>query len=45
MARILIIEDEEKMVRMLARVLREEGYVAGTAGPGSGTPWTIPLIS
>jgi two-component system OmpR family response regulator len=34
MARILIIEDEEKMARMLARVLREEGYVAETAGDG-----------
>ena len=34
MARILVIEDEEKMARMLARVLREEGYVAETAGDG-----------
>src|SRR3990170_3508046 len=34
MARILIIEDEEKMARMLARVLREEGYVVETAGDG-----------
>lgn len=34
MARILIIEDEEKMARMLARVLREEGYVSETAGDG-----------
>ncbi len=34
MARILIIEDEEKMARMLARVLREEGYVAETVGDG-----------
>ena len=34
MARILIIEDEEKMARMVARVLREEGYVAETAGDG-----------
>src|SRR4028119_379449 len=34
MARILIIEDEEMMARMLARVLREEGYVAETAGDG-----------
>jgi DNA-binding response OmpR family regulator len=33
-ARILIIEDEEKMARMLARVLREEGYVVETAGDG-----------
>jgi two-component system OmpR family response regulator len=29
-----IIEDEEKMARMLARVLRDEGYVAETAGDG-----------
>ena len=34
MARVLIIEDEEKMARMLARVLREEGYVVETAGDG-----------
>lgn len=34
MPRILIIEDEEKMARMLSRVLREEGYVAETAGDG-----------
>ena len=34
MVRILLIEDEEKMARMLARVLREEGYVAETAGDG-----------
>jgi len=34
MARILIIEDEQKMARMLARVLREEGYVAETVGDG-----------
>jgi len=34
MARILIIEDEERLARMIARVLREEGYVAETAGDG-----------
>src|SRR5919205_2821596 len=34
MPRILIIEDEEKMARMLARVLREEGHAAETAGDG-----------
>jgi DNA-binding response OmpR family regulator len=34
MSRVLIIEDEEKMARMLARVLREEGHVAETAGDG-----------
>jgi two-component system OmpR family response regulator len=34
MPRVLIIEDEEKMARMLARVLRGEGHVAETAGDG-----------
>ena len=34
MSRLLIIEDEEKMARMLARVLREEGYVVETANDG-----------
>src|SRR5918999_4811796 len=34
MPRILIIEDEEKMARMLARVLREEGHVVETANDG-----------
>ena len=34
MARILVIEDEEKMARMLSRVLRGEGHVAETAGDG-----------
>src|ERR687884_717273 len=34
MPRILIIEDEERMSRMLARVLREEGHVAETAANG-----------
>jgi DNA-binding response OmpR family regulator len=34
MPRVLIIEDEEKMARMLTRVLREEGHVAETAGDG-----------
>ncbi len=33
-ARILIIEDEEKMAPMLARVLREKCYGAETAGDG-----------
>jgi len=31
MSRVLIVEDEEKMARMLARVLREEGHVAQTS--------------
>src|SRR5215216_6533573 len=34
MPRVLIIEDEEKMARTLARVLREERYVAETANEG-----------
>ena len=34
MSRLLIIEDEEKMARMLARVLREEGYTVVTANDG-----------
>jgi two-component system OmpR family response regulator len=34
MTRILMVEDEEKMVRTLSRVLREEGYVVETAGDG-----------
>ncbi len=34
MPRVLIIEDEEKMARMIARVLREEGHVAETASDG-----------
>jgi DNA-binding response OmpR family regulator len=34
MSRLLIIEDEEKMARMLARVLRQEGYTVETASDG-----------
>jgi two-component system OmpR family response regulator len=34
MPRVLIIEDEVKMSRMLARVLRGEGHIAETAGDG-----------
>jgi DNA-binding response OmpR family regulator len=34
MSRVLIIEDEEKMSRMLARVMREEGHVAETVNDG-----------
>lgn len=33
--RILIVEDEPAMTRLLARVLREEGYVVETAADGS----------
>ena len=34
MKRILIVEDETKLARLIARVLREEGYAAETAGNG-----------
>src|ERR671916_1352814 len=34
MKRVLIVEDEALMARMLARVLREEGYAAETAADG-----------
>lgn len=34
MPQILIIEDEEEMARMVARVLREEGYVVAIAHDG-----------
>lgn len=34
MKRILIVEDEEKLAQLIARVLREEGYVADTASDG-----------
>src|SRR5918998_3822591 len=34
MKRVLIVEDEALMARMLARVLWEEGYAAETAGDG-----------
>jgi two-component system OmpR family response regulator len=34
MKRVLIVEDESWMARMLARVLREEGYAAETAADG-----------
>jgi DNA-binding response OmpR family regulator len=34
MKRVLIVEDEALMARMLARVLREEGYAPETAGDG-----------
>src|ERR687897_733990 len=34
MKRVLIVEDEALMARMLARVLREEGYAAETAEDG-----------
>ncbi len=34
MKRILLVEDEAWMARMIARVLREEGYAVETAGDG-----------
>src|SRR5919202_2291671 len=34
MVRILIVEDEAKLARLIARVLREEGYAAETASDG-----------
>jgi DNA-binding response OmpR family regulator len=34
MIRILIVEDEEKLARLIARVLREEGYAAEIATDG-----------
>src|SRR5918998_5671327 len=34
MKRILIVEDEEKLAQLIARVLREEGYVADAASDG-----------
>jgi two-component system OmpR family response regulator len=34
MKRILVVEDEEKLVRLISRVLREEGYAVETAGDG-----------
>ncbi len=35
MKRILIVEDEEKLAQLIARVLREEGYAVETAADGS----------
>ena len=45
MKRVLIVEDEALMARMLARVLREEGYAAETAEDdlGSHAPRTSRL--
>jgi len=34
MKRILVVEDEEKLARLIARVLHDEGYAAETAGDG-----------
>ena len=35
MKRILIVEDEEKLAQLTARVLREEGYAVETTGDGN----------
>src|SRR5215218_3355679 len=34
MMRILVVEDEERLARRLARVLEQEGYAAETVGDG-----------
>ncbi|CAA9433328.1 MAG: hypothetical protein AVDCRST_MAG80-734 [uncultured Rubrobacteraceae bacterium] len=34
MKRILIVEDEAKLARLISRILGEEGYAAETAGDG-----------
>ncbi|MFL5991033.1 MAG: response regulator transcription factor [Rubrobacteraceae bacterium] len=34
MKRILVVEDEEKLARLISRVLREEGYAVETTGDG-----------
>src|SRR5215213_9091153 len=34
MKRILIVEDEERLARLISRVLREEGYALETTGDG-----------
>jgi DNA-binding response OmpR family regulator len=34
MKRILIVEDEERLARLISRVLREEGYAVETTGDG-----------
>jgi DNA-binding response OmpR family regulator len=34
MKRILVVEDEERLVRLISPVLREEGYAVETAGDG-----------
>src|SRR5215208_4807564 len=34
MKRILVVEDEERLARLISRVLREEGYAVETTGDG-----------
>src|SRR3712207_6760603 len=34
MARVLVVEDERRLARLVARVLREEGYAVETVGDG-----------
>jgi two-component system OmpR family response regulator len=37
--RVLVVEDEEKLARLLARGLREEGHTADVAGRGEDALW------
>jgi two-component system OmpR family response regulator len=37
--RVLVVEDEEKLARLLARGLREEGHAADVAGTGEDALW------
>jgi two-component system OmpR family response regulator len=37
--RVLVVEDEEKLAKLLARGLREEGYAADIAGRGEDALW------
>jgi two-component system, OmpR family, response regulator len=37
--RVLVVEDEEKLAKLLARGLREEGYAADVAGRGEDALW------
>ena len=34
MARVLVVEDESRLARLVARVLGEEGYAVETVGDG-----------
>ncbi len=37
--RVLVVEDEAKLAKLLARGLREEGYAADVVGDGEGALW------
>jgi two-component system OmpR family response regulator len=37
--RVLVVEDEEKLAKLLARALREEGHTADVAGRGEDALW------